>query len=622
MAAILQNAVVQHQSGNLDAAARGYRQVLAVQPDNTDALNLLGLVCAARSEFDQALTLIEQATEIAPSNPIYRNSLGTIFLALGRDHEALDAFRQAIAMDPAYLEARHNLGETLTACSRFDDAIATYSEGLALTPDDANLHTALGLSLKAAARFEQAGHFFRRALEISPQDPAVHYHLATCLRTAGDLDGTIAALRTATGLAPDFADAYCLLGGALRDTYLPEKALEMLARALALNPNDATAWQLHGITHYDLGRLADAEKSLRKALDLAPTLVDAQNSLGLVLQSQNRPDDAIAAFDQAIAIDPDHGAARSNRALVLLGEGRLKEGWRDYRTRPSIDVLRGRLCQDMLDDRLAGKRLLVLRDQGLGDEIFFMRFVRELGHRKPQIIYRGQGKILSLISRLPFIDEILDEAETDKPTDVDHWVSAGDLPFMLGMDRFGPDWSSVSLSVLPERAIAMAQTLAAFGPPPYIGITWRAGVQKHNRLSKIVPLDLLARTLSQSDGTVIALQRTPFAGEIATFAQTLGRPVHDLTALNDDLETMLALLGQLDDYICVSNTNVHLRAGLGRTSRVLVPQPAEFRWMNSGIESPWFPGTRVYRETYPDGWALALSDLARDLAGKTPDRSG
>jgi hypothetical protein len=69
----------------------------------------------------------------------------------------------------------------------------------------------------------------------------------------------------------------------------------------------------------------------------------------------------------------------------------------------------------------------------------------------------------------------------------------------------------------------------------------------------------------------------------------------------------------VDDYIGVSNTNVHLRAGTGRSARVLVPGPPEWRWMIHGEESPWFPGFRIYRQA-PDGdWSEALARLAADL---------
>jgi len=88
--------------------------------------------------------------------------------------------------------------------------------------------------------------------------------------------------------------------------------------------------------------------------------------------------------------------------------------------------------------------------------------------------------------------------------------------------------------------------------------------------------------------------------------------------LNEDLEEMLALLTALDDYLGVSNTNMHLRAGIGRTARVLVPWPVEWRWMISGDESPWYPGFRIYRQRQDGDWHEALTRLHDDLAAAAP----
>ncbi|MGH8641092.1 MAG: hypothetical protein ACRET6_05245, partial [Burkholderiales bacterium] len=112
------------------------------------------------------------------------------------------------------------------------------------------------------------------------------------------------------------------------------------------------------------------------------------------------------------------------------------------------------------------------------------------------------------------------------------------------------------------------------------------------------------------------VQRHPRAGETDTLARLLDRPVHDLSPVNDDLEETLALIAVLDDYVGVSNTNMHLRASAGKTARVLVPWPAEWRWLLAGDESPWFPGFRIYRQA-PDGaWSAALDSLERDLRAR------
>jgi len=112
------------------------------------------------------------------------------------------------------------------------------------------------------------------------------------------------------------------------------------------------------------------------------------------------------------------------------------------------------------------------------------------------------------------------------------------------------------------------------------------------------------------------LQREPTAEELAEFERGARRAVHDLSDLNEDLEGMLALLSLLDDYVGVSNTNMHLRAGVGRPARVLVPQPPEWRWLNVGRESFWFPGFTVYRQAIDRSWTAALQELADDLKNR------
>jgi hypothetical protein len=113
----------------------------------------------------------------------------------------------------------------------------------------------------------------------------------------------------------------------------------------------------------------------------------------------------------------------------------------------------------------------------------------------------------------------------------------------------------------------------------------------------------------------VVLQRVPKPEDVASFSKALGRPWLDWSGLNDDLQDALAGLSLLDDYVGVSNTNMHLLAGIGKTARVLVPHPAEWRWMAAGDESPWFPGFRIYRQSRDNTWNEALARLKEDLSG-------
>jgi hypothetical protein len=170
-----------------------------------------------------------------------------------------------------------------------------------------------------------------------------------------------------------------------------------------------------------------------------------------------------------------------------------------------------------------------------------------------------------------------------------------------------------SLRIPPagEKISAWERELEAAGPRPWIGITWRAGTPRDvlaNRLFKAVAPQDLAAALRPLGGTVFAVQRAPKAGEIEGASRALGRPVHDLARINDDLDDALATMALLDRYVGVSNTNMHLRAAAGATADVLVPFPPEWRWGLEG-ESPWFTGFRVHRQTRDEGWNEVLARL-------------
>jgi hypothetical protein len=221
-----------------------------------------------------------------------------------------------------------------------------------------------------------------------------------------------------------------------------------------------------------------------------------------------------------------------------------------------------------------------------------------------------------MLARLEGIDRIVASGEAVEA--VNFTFSVGDLPLLLGMDDVSKISPPLALSTLPQRLEALRERLTALGSPPYLGVTWRAGIKDRRKLYKETPLPRLAKTLRGLPGTVLILQRHPQPGEVEAFSQALGREAHDLSALNEDLEDMLALLSVVDEYVGVSNTNMHLRAGVGRTARVLVPHPPEWRWMAEGEESPWFKGFAVYRQGVDRGWEAAFGRLAQDLLRAFP----
>jgi hypothetical protein len=321
------------------------------------------------------------------------------------------------------------------------------------------------------------------------------------------------------------------------------------------------------------------------------------------------PAASIAELTGFVARRPDAAAAHASLGRKLLAEGCYLEGWREYSWR------HGRQGRSLPSD--VG-RVLLLPAQGLGDHLFFLRFAGALRARARHVAFLCPDKLRGVLGSLPTLDEIRSarssgEFEVELPLD--------ELPGALGEKGTPPP---VPISAEPSRVQDWRARVAALGPPPYLAVTWRAGgkredarehgVRGEEPLYKEVKLSELAAAVRGWRGSVLIVQRIPLAGECEEFAKALGRAAHDLSSANDDLAEMAALLSLADEYVGVSNTNMHVRAGLARRARVLVPFPPEFRWMHEGAATPWFPHFVVYRQTSRLDWRPALDALGFDLS--------
>ena len=568
-------------SGDPTKARATLRRALALKPDHVPALINLANVEADSGDHGEAAVRYRRALALSPGHPGALANLGRALAAAGDSAAAEEAWRDALAAAPGHPDALRGRARLYRETRRWPESLAAYDAALAALPHEAALHNERGVVLLALDRPEDAAAAFRAALATDGGCTDARINLGSALCLAGRAEDGAAALEAALQAGMTDADTLSNLGAAFSDAGLRDRAVEALTQALTQHANHA----------------------------------DALHNLARIRQQEGRPDEAIALYDRALAAAPDHIDARYGRATANLAAGRFAQGWADYLPRPSMAAGQG-FHRTPLPDRLDGRHVLVERDQGLGDEIFFLRFVPALQARGARVTCRPDARLAAMLRRGAAPDRVLDPDEA--PDAADWHVSVGDLPFLLGHGDDVPLPPSIVLAPLPERVAAIRVRLEAFGPPPWVGLTWRAGTRGLRKaLSKEAPEFALARALAGARGgaaTWIALQRLPAAGEIDAVAGALGATLHDLTALNEDIEDMLALVALLDDYVCVSNTNVHLRAACARACRVLIPHPPEFRWMTAQGRSPWFPDMPTYRQRQDGGWDRAFAALAADLA--------
>ncbi len=453
-----------------------------------------------------------------------------------------------------------------------------------------------------------AEHLFRRAVAFDRNNPDYLNKLGIANGELGNFRAAEQAFRRAVKLRPAHAEAHHNLGKTLQKQDRLTEALKEFERAHALSPDSLAHLLSLSAVHRQLGQPALALKALRSAgpsyeIDLSPYLADC------IADVAGAPS-AVTWLREVLARHPDARRAQYVLAIYLLSLGHWREGW-------ELHASRGRPIPQ-LPPRLNGRRILLRAEYGLGDVLFFLRFAAE-------VAARGATLALECPPRLrPLLADRMAFGQADG-VGLEIWVP--DLPTAL---RAEDTPAALALDGDEARVAITREQLARLGPPPYLGITWRAGTDvlrgpelgtNLQVLSKEIPPGLLGKALRGWRGTLVSLQRNPSAEEHKALSTAVGAPVHDLSNLNEDLRVALAVVALLDEYVAVSNTNIHLRAGIGRTARVLVPNPPEWRWMRTEGGSPWFPGFSVYRQPPSRDWSDALRRLREDLLGGSAPRA-
>ncbi len=534
--------------------------------------------------------------------------------------------------------------------------MSTPRTALPTAPQDPALaHVARGRGLHRAGRAAEAIAAFDAAVAASPANAEAQLAAGVAHLQQGHWARGVAHLRVAVASDPGLAEAWTNLAHGWRELGRLAPAREAVERALEIDPRLAPAWNLLGIVMQDLGEVAAARPHFQRALELDPSFTLAQVNLANGDQTLGRLEDAEAGYQRALRLDatvpelhynlahlfhktgrereslphyrralalkPDYHLARNNLGHVHFLLGEFEAAWREYGGRANrVQHLQslaqsGRAYTLPPPHALLGAHVIALGEQGLGDILFFLRFVPRLIAAGATVEFAGEPRLHTVLARTGLFARI---SETPDPATAGFAVLAGDLPLLV--DEVAKSAPPLTLVPDPARLAAARARLAQLGPAPYLAIAWRAGIAKvegAETLYKEVPLEDFGRALSGTGATIVSVQREPAAGELERLSRAAGATVHDASQANEDLEEALAMMAAVDDYAGVSSTNVHLRAGTGGAGRVLVPAPPEWRWMASG-ESPWFPRFNTYRQQRAAGWQPALDRLARDLATAHP----
>lgn len=445
---------------------------------------------------------------------------------------------------------------------------------------------------------------------------------------AGKLAEAQSLYRQVLKLLPRQADALHMLGVTeFQDKNFAE-AVKLISQAKTLKPDDDLMHFNLGNALRAVGKLAEASDAFNTAWRLRPDHLEALKNLGNTYKEQNRMAEAIACYDRLLDLEPGHAHTSYNKAIALLTQGRLAEGWDLYEYRLRCDTVDGKhLGHSMArqapdwDGRPPAKPLLVLPEQGLGDQIFYGAMLADLQSTGVESFVCLDGRLQALFARsFPNLDFVL-------PTDI-----AGLDP---AQQLFGAQIQIASLGQLFRRDV---DSLARVSSPYLIADlslanTLRQRIRQDGKLicglswgsknaetgaRKSLPLEALRPVLQVPGVEFIDLQYGDTHDERQQINATTGFTVRHMEDIDNknDIDGLAALIEACDLVITVSNSTAHLAAALGKPTMILLAHHTPlWYWHLDSMTSPWYPTVTLLRQLAPGEWHTVVDTAARMLTG-------
>lgn len=373
------------------------------------------------------------------------------------------------------------------------------------------------------------------------------------------------------------------------------------------------AWTELGSSALKSDNYAEATRSFEAARALLPPSAALLNNFGLALFRDQKLRESLQVFEEAVAVDGQLAAARMNLAIALLCSGQFERGWLEYEHRPAKDRSAYEQIQLPVWDgqELAGKRLLLVAEQGFGDTILASRFIAALEKRAGEVTLACQKPLESLLQQSRVASSIInmDNLSADSSHfDVKYPLMS--VPNVLRLAAENLPYRSRYLCSPPD-AVEKWRGLLQSEKRPLVGLVWRGNPAQSNDRNRSIPLAQLKPLLAAAPGTLISLQIDARDDEKQLIAAT--RSSTYLSAALQDFADTAGLLMHLDMIVSVDTASAHLAGALGQPTLLLRPYVPDWRWEVSDKPSPWYPSVEVFQQQPFGDWTNAITRVVDRL---------
>ncbi len=564
-------------SGNKSKAFTKQENYLKNNPNDNVARFNFAIMCNKTNKDDLAIKNYKQVIRNDKSHWESRFNLYIIYLDKKLYKHALQYVNEVLKLKKNFQPAQRDKALILNYLQKPDEAFKYIVSALKQNQEDYIALNTLGLILISLKRTKEAKNTFIRAIEVNPKYFSSYNNLGHC---------------------------YTLLNDR-------EKSFEAFSKALTLNPKSLEI--KNNLANYFIDR-GDYNKALNyyfEALQFEPNNHNLFFNIAIAYTNLNNESKAEEYYIKSYSINSKSETLHKNYSMLLLKQERYKEAWKFfdgrlklnsfYEKNSNIDNIRKKITSNK--DLLKEDKILVVREQGIGDEILYASMYTDMLKKYPNTYFESDKRLITLFERSlntksenifsPF--GTFTQKEKDL-SDFKKVIFAGSLGQLLRNDI--RDFTGKSF-LTPDsiRVTKIQKILNDLGKEKKIGVSWRSqktryGEDKSKNLEELKPIFKIPNV------KFINLQYGETYDELVDFKnkENIEIITIDKIDLFNDFESICALLKNLDLFVAVSNSTTHLAGALGVTTFLIKPpNHATFHYWNQKNEkTPWYNSIKLF----------------------------
>ena len=573
------------QSGRLEEAKLIYQDLLKSIPLHPEVLGNLGTIELKSGNTELGVKLLKQSISVDPTQCNFLSNLGNGLLDLVNPNEAFFYFETALKINPYSSELLYNKARALKLLNRNEDAIEVLKSSIQCNPKNYLAYMNLGFLLNEQGQFQEAIKSYNEAIEIDPNNFQLFYNRGITFENLKQYEESFKDYNHSIRLNNNFGMAFFNKSGLLIKLKKIEEALTVIDQAIVINSNNAAYF-------------------IKKAL---------------IYEELKNFELAFSSYEHALKIDPDNSEAMAKKSYLKLSILDFKSGWQLYkhrwwdRDKPQFSI------PELKNFTLIQKKIFILAEQGLGDQIIFSSLFFDAFKTKNEFFVSLDPRLISLFRRsFSWAKNVTFSSSQEK-------IIESNYDFHLPMGNLGgffrnsiKDFTSHPIAYLKpnETQVNNLKSRIKKGNHKICGISWISKNQEIGEEKSLTLIQLLP-ILTLPNITFIDLQYGDTSLEKNNIFDLFGIEIKSISEIDNfnNLDGITSLVNVCDFIVTTSNVTAHIAGALNKKTYLLLPHGYGkiWYWGESSERSLWYPSIEIYRSPNSGMWAQAIESLSKKL---------